>query len=697
MLKKITLILTAFLINSITLMGNGVGIIDSENPTLLKLLSSSVFVNVENQVAVITARQTFKNDFSSDTEFTYAFPLPEGASAVNLRWYKHGIWKNATIAAEPQDTVLPGGGGGEVSYTLKEYLGPYPLYFEFADALQSDSLIIIELKYVQLLGYEFGKVSFTYPNNYLSIQSAPIDEQILQFSLTSSRTITDIQLLSHSSQTITNEGTNAGINLRVDDSPADRDYDVEYSLSTDEFGLFGFSTMLPDSLVYDKEEGTGFFTFVAEPNPADGTEIINKVFTLIIDKSGSMGGAKIEQAKSAAEFIVNNLNEGDKFNIVSFSSGVSTFQNSHVINNVENRDAALAYISNLYAQGSTNISNALKTSISQFSSADETTANIIIFFTDGEATTGTTDTDGILDLVNAEIKSSETEVSIFTFGIGAGANRQLLTLMAEYNNGLSEFLGNDELQEVITQFYLKIRNPVLLDTEVGFSSDSINEIYPNPLQNLYKGQQVLVSGRYSVAEETIITLSGSAFGKPIEYNYTLNLADTAVAEYQFLPKIWAKQKIEYLMVRYYSMDPYSAEAEVVKEQILTLSIAYGIITEFTSFSGEVTEVEEENQSIDQNPTVNNFKILGNYPNPFNPSTRIRFSVGSDLYETVIIKIYNSIGQLVRILAVNVSGAGIYEVTWDGLMQSGETASSDVYIYTVEFGNTILASKMMLVK
>ena len=171
MLKNFTFLLGALLINSITLLGNGVGIIDSENPTLLKLISSGVFVDVENQVAVITARQTFKNDLGSDAEFTYAFPLPEGASAVNLRWYQDGIWKNATIAAEPQDTVLPGGGGGEVAYNLKEYLGPSPLYFEFKEALQSDSLIIIELKYVQLLGYEFGNVSFTYPNNYLLIQN----------------------------------------------------------------------------------------------------------------------------------------------------------------------------------------------------------------------------------------------------------------------------------------------------------------------------------------------------------------------------------------------------------------------------------------------------------------------------------------------------------------------------------------------
>ena len=170
-----------------------------------------------------------------------------------------------------------------------------------------------------------------------------------------------------------------------------------------------------------------------------------------------------------------------------------------------------------------------------------------------------------------------------------------------------------------------------------------------------------------------------------------------MAKYQFLPKIWAKQKIEYLMVQYYSLDYGSPEAEALKEQIMTLSLAYGIITEFTSFSEDLTGVEEEQLTSDKKLIADDFKILGNYPNPFNPSTKISFSVGKDFYGMVTIKIYNSIGQLVRVLTVNVNGIGIYEVTWNGLMQNGEAAATDVYIYTIDFGNRILASKMLLLK
>ncbi|NOX66276.1 MAG: VWA domain-containing protein, partial [Chlorobi bacterium] len=609
---------------------------------------------------------------------------------------KNGVWEEAVISAEPQDTTLPGGGsGGTVSYSLTEYLGQAPLYFKFDDKLQADSTIIIELTYVQLLSYNLGDVYFSYPNNYTILQNTPLQKQSFQFNLISSRTIVNIEFLSHTSQTINNDGSNAHIALEMDNLSADKDYEVKYSLNTDEFGLFGFSTKLADSLVFDKEEGTGYFTFVAEPNPENGSDIISKVFTLIIDKSGSMNGIKIAQARSAAEFIVNNLNEGDRFNIVDFES--NSFRDTHVPNTVANRNDALNYIAALQAGGGTNISDALITSISQFSASNDSTVNIIIFFTDGQASVGVTNTNEILNLVQTEIEQNETDITIFTFGIGSDANRQLLTLLASNNNGLADFLETAEVEEKITDFYLRIKSPVLLNTEISFSSNDIKEIYPSPLPSLYKGQQMIVSGRYSNPGETTITLKGSAFGKPVEYNYTLDLADSLVAKYQFLPKIWAKQKIEYLMVQYYRLSEGTPEADALKEQIMTLSLAYGIITEFTSFSEDLTGVEEETLTTDKDLIVSDFEILGNYPNPFNPSTIISFSVGVDFYGTVTIKIYNSIGQLVRVLIVNVNGIGIYETTWNGLLQNGEAASSDIYIYTLDFGNKILASKMLLLK
>jgi flagellar hook assembly protein FlgD len=62
-----------------------------------------------------------------------------------------------------------------------------------------------------------------------------------------------------------------------------------------------------------------------------------------------------------------------------------------------------------------------------------------------------------------------------------------------------------------------------------------------------------------------------------------------------------------------------------------------------------------------------------------------------------IKIYNTRGQLVRILKTKVQGKGSYEVVWDGRNGSGEKLSSGIYFYTLSAGNHVLCGKMTLMK
>ncbi len=577
-------------------------------------------------------------------------------------------------------------------------MGGTAIYFNINEPVLPDSNVIFEITYVELLPYELGNVTYFYGNDYSLIQTQPLNSQELNFTLNSQRTIDSINILNLSPNLITNDGHLAVIQYQVSESPADFNYEINYSLNQQELGLFSYSTFEPDSLVPDSL-GRGYFTFIAEPDPSQNTESIHKVFTLIVDRSGSMSGQKIVQARNAASFIVQHLNEGDMFNIVDFSDYVNSFQNEHVPFNQQNETAAINYISGFNANGSTNISGAFDTAVPQFSSASDSTANIIIFFTDGQATAGITQTDLLVDHINNLISETETNIFLFSFGIGLDVNYQLLTLISSQNQGFSRFLENNELESEITNFYLLIRNPVLLNTQISFSPNVISEIYPDPLPNLYKGQQMIVSGRYNEPALVNLTLSGQAFGQQVNYNYDMNLIDSSIASYRFIPKIWAINKIEHLLVLYYSLDPNSQEAQQIKEEIIQISMQYGVITPFTSFGDPNTYVDEENVQNNKNPenVIEGYKLLGNFPNPFNPSTTIRFVVGKELYKMLTIKIYNSIGQLVKVLFVNVHGKGAYDLIWDGTLQNGSVAPSDIYIYVIDFGDAVLAKKMILLK
>ena len=683
---------TSLFLCSGTTIANGVGVINAGTGVYLKLNSSQVNVSVQNQVAVITTSQTFFNQLPTDTVMSFAFPLPEGASATGLRWFVGGVWYQAAISPTPQDTTLP---GGTTNQNLKTYLGNTPLFFHIPDRVKKDSTIIVELTYVQLLPYKFGDVNFSYPNDYHLIQSTILNTQELNFVLNSTRTIDSIRFLStHPLTELTNNGNIATVKALLLESPANQDYKIKYSLNSSQLGLFDFSSNIPDTLLPDTLGG--FFMFVAEPDPGASNDVIDKVFTLIVDRSGSMSGTKIIQARNAASFIMNNLNEGDKFNIVDYSDNVLSFRPTHVPYTNQSRDSALTYISTFIASGGTNISGAFSTAIPQFSTASDSTANIIIFFTDGQATVGITNTQQLVAHVNQLVQSTETEIFLYCFGIGTDANQQLLTLLSSSNKGLAEFLGNDELESRISEFYLLIRNPVLLNTQISFSpSGVITEVYPAPLSNLYIGQQLIVTGRYSNPGPVTVTLSGQAFNHNVNYNYNINLSHTAVGSYQFLTKIWAKQKIEHLLILYYSLNPNDPQAIALKQEIIQLSIAYGVISPFTSF-GTITGITNE-EGIEEVNIAGSYKLVGNYPNPFNPSTTIKFIVGKNISKIVNIKIYNVVGQLVKVLSINITGKGTYEVRWDGTLFDALPAPSGLYFYVVDFGDEILSSKMVLVK
>ena len=697
-MKKIMLV-SLLLLSAISIFANGVCIKNVKEGLFMELLGSNVDVVVENQVAVITTTQKFLNNTPEDFVLYYGFPLPEGASSIGLSWKIKETWYDAEITVtDPENDPSPN--PTEMDKNLKTYMGNTSLYFSSEDyTVPSGETIEIKLTYVQLLSYEFGQVDFNYPNDYSLIQTKELLEQQFRFELNSPRIIESFDHNIDESISLHIETYSVTLSYKDEMKPANKDYHLSYSLSLDDLGLFDISTLLND---VPDELGEGFFTFIVEPEPGE-ENVINKVFTLIVDRSGSMSGDKIVHARNAASFIVNHLNEGDLFNIVDFSAEANSYANEHVQFNESNKATALEYILKINDAGGTNISGAFDVAVPQFSVASENTANIIIFFTDGQATVGITTTNELLDHINQLIEETETNINLFTFGIGGYANEQLLSSLASQNSGLFANLGSNELEEIITAFYLKIQNPVLTDISLTFNPENIvSQTYPKKLNNLYQGSQMIISGRYSEATPVNAILQGKQFGNNITYEYDIALSDTITTKYLFVTKLWAKAKIEDLMINYYMADKDSPEAEAIKQEIIDISLAYGVISPFTNYIDPDDDPDNDDPYIATDDCLTSkatciYKLHGNYPNPFNPETTISFSINADLNETVLVKIYNCRGQLVKLLAVKVMGMGKYSIVWNGTDDSGKTAASGVYFYTVGFSNAVLSSKMILIK
>jgi len=90
-----------------------------------------------------------------------------------------------------------------------------------------------------------------------------------------------------------------------------------------------------------------------------------------------------------------------------------------------------------------------------------------------------------------------------------------------------------------------------------------------------------------------------------------------------------------------------------------------------------------------------FELKENYPNPFNASTEISYSLPVE--SEVKLAIYNIRGQKVKTLVDGKQTAGVHKVTWDGKNDKGESVASGVYFYTIKAGSYIQTNKMTLLK
>jgi len=133
----------------------------------------------------------------------------------------------------------------------------------------------------------------------------------------------------------------------------------------------------------------------------------------------------------------------------------------------------------------------------------------------------------------------------------------------------------------------------------------------------------------------------------------------------------------------------------IQEDILVFELL--VSDEFGGTSSDTTSilVQSTTASIDGKLFPNEVRLIGNYPNPFNPKTEIVFEVIKRL--KVGVSIYNVYGQEVWRKNLGKLEKGLHRALWSGKDIQGEPVVSGVYFYRVYYGDKSLISKMSLVK
>ncbi len=339
----------------------------------------------------------------------------------------------------------------------------------------------------------------------------------------------------------------------------------------------------PDASVGD---GTsGYFMLVAGAGTDVDRPKIRREVTIVIDRSGSMRGAKIEQAKSAALQIIEALDEGERFNVISYSDTIERFAPRAVKKNSKTVAQVREVIGAIQAVGGTNIHDALLEAVRPEPAAEM--LPLVLFLTDGLATVGMT---GEREIREAVGSANTHERRIFTFGVGYDVNAPLLSALAKKTRAASTFVLPDEDVEVkVGQVFRKLQGPVMASPRLRWDDATasgglhrVREVLPNDLPDLFAGEQLVILGEYSGKRSISFRLRSEGGKDSPAGAVSLDPHSASVAN-SFVPRLWAQRKIASMIEQIrLSGDAASVKEELVAE-IVRLSLKHGILTEYTAF------------------------------------------------------------------------------------------------------------------
>jgi Ca-activated chloride channel family protein len=317
----------------------------------------------------------------------------------------------------------------------------------------------------------------------------------------------------------------------------------------------------------------GYFMLMITP-PAVREEMeIPRDVTLVLDVSGSMSGLKMEQARDALDQILAGLRPSDRFRLITFSSVVRSFADEFSRADQTTVRAARDYLRSLRAEGSTNVMDALREALSP--EAERGRLSLIVFLTDGKPTVGETAPERIAEAAG-RLRDGER---VFAFGVGYDVNTYLLDRMTEDGRGTVTYVRpGDSVEEAVSSLTRKIGFPALADLRIVRAPADLEDYYPNPLPDLFHGEELILFGRYRGQGRGELVLEGTRAGETRRFTYRVDLPGREPGN-DFIPRLWAARKAGALtaQVRLHGADP-----EVI-EEIRQLALRYGIVTEYTSY------------------------------------------------------------------------------------------------------------------
>ncbi len=587
------------------------------SPTV-RITAVDVGVVVLEQAARTTLDISLRNDSSRAEVAELLLPVPDGVAIRRFAFEGD--------ADEPTVQLLP---KAEAESTYRSIVARVrdPALLEFAghDLVRSSVFPVpaggtqkLRLTYDHLLARDGDRVDYLLPRSESIGYDVP---WTITVQVQSSQPLSTLYSPSHDVETV--RGSETRMSARLADAAATTPGPFRLSYLVGGDGVSASLFAYPDA-----GGGSGTFLLLAglpaQASAADSPRV-KRELTVVLDRSGSMRGDKLEQAREAALQVLEGLEDGESFNGLVYSDQVSMFANAPVVKDADTMARVRTYLGAFRAGGGTNIHEALTRALAQ--APVEGTLPMVLFLTDGLPTVGTTSEASIRELAT---DANPHERRVFCFGVGYDVNAPLLDRIAGESRGTATYVGPEEDVEVaVSSVFRRLSGPVLASAELTLldatgqpAPSRVMDVVPARLPDLFVGDQLVVLGRYLGDDPLHFALGGSYRGRPKTFRFDMEL-DRATTDNAFVPRLWASRRIAVLSeeIRQLGADGSGAMASLhlppvpsvpqhrsalwlpasgdgtyiptlvaadprvteLIDEIVALSTEYGILTEYTAF------------------------------------------------------------------------------------------------------------------
>ena len=564
------------------------------------VLKTDVQIAVTGTIARATVRQEFTNPSRKKGDWlegVYVFPLPETAAVDHLRMKIGERIIEGRIKERAEAKTVYDQAKREGKRTgLVEQERPN-LFTTSVANIGPGEHVTIELEYQDTVRYENEEFQLRFPMavgpRYIPGVPVIVEEQgprgsgtspdtdrvpdasritppihppedgainplSLSLSLNPGFPLAKVESPFHPIITIQDQGGGYQIGLREDAVPADRDFQLIWHPAP---------RTEPMATVFTEQKDGATYALLMLVPPTQHHEKAARVprdITFIIDRSGSMAGASIEQAKGSLAAALARLTTQDRFNIIQFNHTVRSLFSIPQPVTTTAMQQAIRYTEQLTADGGTEILPALRQALK--SPQDSARLQQIILITDGQVG----NEEELFELLHQRVGSRR----LFTIGIGSTPNSHLMRKAAETGRGTFTYIGNvNEVKDKLDGLFKKLEHPVLNDITIDAAGWSGLEQFPATITDLYEGEPIVLTLKAdSLPSQSVLRgqIGRAAWSLPISFNNAPTHGGLSV--------YWARQKIAALMDETYK----GGAQEAIRKAVLDVALTHHLVSQYTS-------------------------------------------------------------------------------------------------------------------